>query len=55
MKPKPPTPDILKASAIAAIWEYLQVADDDWMAREFRRIWRYLGKSIDKKIANVDN
>jgi hypothetical protein len=44
--PKPPTPAILKASAIAAIWEYLQVAEDEWLARELRRIWRYLTKSL---------
>jgi hypothetical protein len=48
MTPKPPTPAILLASAIAAIWEYLQVADDEWLANEFRKIRRYLEKKGEK-------
>jgi hypothetical protein len=37
-------PSILRARAIVAIWEYLQVVDDEKCQKLFRGIWNYLRK-----------
>jgi hypothetical protein len=38
------TPSILRARAIVAIWEYLQVVEDAKLQALFRKIWNYLRK-----------
>jgi hypothetical protein len=37
-------PSILRARAIVAIWEYLQVVEDAKLQALFRKIWNYLRK-----------